>query len=221
MKNVSNSGRSKVKAAEPKKQADLPPSKVSKKANLGSKTGKPTSSKKTVSVDSVVESDGTDLGTRPWLMDLVYQHANDLGLNVSDLTQRLGYSPGYLFHLKAQPHKCSKLGLDMVRKLAEFLGVDSVTVMVAAGILRPNDFFGVDDVRQIRSELERTVRYIAEDLDWAPFVPRPVETLSDNVLMLTVYAYQRATGRSLMEVKTPTQAFSAVQVENARRAKQS
>jgi len=152
-------------------------------------------------------------------MSMIYQHAANVGMNISDLTEKLGYSPGYLFTLKAQPHKCSKLGIETVRKLAEFMGVDSVTVMVAAGILKPNDFFGVEDVRQIRAELVRTVRYISEDIDWAPFVPRPIESLDDRTLMLTVYAYQRATKRQLMPIQVPSEVINAGQAEMHRRGK--
>lgn len=166
-----------------------------------------------------VDSDGDESGPQPWLMDMVYQHAANVGMNVSDLTKLLGYSDGYLFTLKARPSKCAKLGMETVRKLSEFLGVDSVTVMVAAGILRPHDFFGVDDVRQIRAELIRTVRYISEDIDWAPFVPRPIESMDDRTLMLVVYAYQRATKRQLMHVQSPSDAVIGGQAEMQRRGK--
>jgi len=182
------------------------------------KKGSKSAPTKQVSDASAIDTDELPTGTKPWLMDMLYQHAESKGMTISDLNEKLGYSHGYLFTLRARPEKCTKLGMETVRKLAEFLGVDSVTVMVAAGILQPSDFFGVRDVREIRGELTRSVRYISEDPDWAPFVPRPIESLDDRTLMLVVYAYQRATKRQLMQVTSPSETIDGGREEATRRS---
>lgn len=190
------------------------------KGLVSKKGSKPSPSKK-VSAASEIDTEEALHGTKPWLMDMLYLHATNNGMTISDLNDALGYSQGYLFTLKARPEKCTKLGMDTVRRLAEFLGVDSVTVMVAAGILQPSDFFGVRDVREIRAELVRSARYISEDIDWAPFVPRPIESMDDRTLMLVVYAYQRATKRKLMQVTSPSEAIDGAKEEQTRRGTES
>lgn len=185
------------------------------------KKGSKSSPAREVSGVSAIDADDAVLGTKPWLMDMLYQHAENSGMTISDLNEKLGYSQGYLFTLRHRPEKCAKLSMETVRKLAEFLSVDSVTVMVAAGILQPADFFGVRDVRQIRAELVRSVRYISEDIDWAPFVPRPIESMDDRTLMLVVYAYQRATKRQLMQVTAPSETIVDAREEVSRRGTRS
>lgn len=179
------------------------------------KVVKPKVTGKVVSPVSEVETEADSKWQASWMMEDVYQKASEEGISIAELTQKLNYSAGYLFHLRALPHKCNKLGIQAARKFAAYLDRDLVTVMVSAGMITAEDCFPIDETRRLRGDLLRTVKYISEDEEWSVFVPRPVEMIDNKVLMLIVYAYQKATGRELMTVTSPQKSL----VEALNRAK--
>ncbi len=186
------------KAATEKPTATPPPSPVARKSKVTAKV---------VSPASELETEAESLGFPPWIMDEVYQKAHEDGISIADLCEHMGYSPGYLFHLKAFPHKCKKLSNETIQKFAAYLERDVISVKVAAGIITPEQMFNITNERKRRIELVRCVRLIAEDPEWSVFVMRPVQKMDDAMLMMLVFAYQKATNLKLMPITSPRDAL--------------
>ncbi len=59
---------------------------------------------------------------------------------LAELARHLGISHVYMSSLSNGARKLSTLGIDKQRKLAEFLGMSLVDLLVACGTLTPSDF---------------------------------------------------------------------------------
>lgn len=142
----------------------------------------------------LVEADPTSL-TGEQLPALIYAEADRRGISLGVVADMLGMSRPYLFRLRHYPPSCQKISRNYIDKIALFLGVPVVCVMVAAGQLRADDLTFQDD--DSRKEIDRAIRYMREDPAWSVMLT-DVDGLNDGLKSLIVRCYEREEGRKLL-----------------------
>ena len=131
------------------------------------------------------------------LMNLLLTAANDRGLSVEETArQGLGVSASYFYSLRNGGKDISQLGDHSIAKVAGFLGLSLVAAKLAAGQLKPEDFYAKPDV--VRDYLRPAMKFIQTDPEFAPLIPATIVDLPSDLQHAFVMLYERATGRSLI-----------------------
>ena len=104
----------------------------------------------------------TQTGAR--LLAWLFREANERGIQMQELAEHLGVTYGYLAQLRKGPERggreIKKVSEDFIDNAARFLGVPRLSVLIAAGVVRLEDF------RQVESwehELDRALSYLESD----------------------------------------------------------
>lgn len=156
--------------------------------------------KKSASTPVKAKSQGGGETPPAVLVSWLIREAENRGMQMRELASALGVTYGYIAQLRNGTRLASRAGMEFISKAAEFLGTPKVTVMVAAEMLTPADFYTGTDYKQ---EIQRAVRFISTDPEWGALVPKDLEDQGIDVQQFVVLAYEKATGRVLLRKKKP------------------
>lgn len=117
---------------------------------------------------------------------------------VSSVAQQLGVSQSYLSELLAGGKAFAAAGDELLRGIADYLGLPVVACMLLAGKLRPDDFIdpGVDVEHQLRAALEH-IAVSAYGME-AAVDAELLQGAPASVQYLVVRLFEAAAGMSLM-----------------------
>lgn len=149
------------------------------------------------------QEDTGDENVHSWVMDWLYDEASLRDISITELARYLGVSRAYLFTLRNDPKRTRRLSLDMVEKIATFLGKSQFVVMKACGILRPEDFFAIDSAK-VDEECNRCLKFMQSDSDWADMVPPDFKNMPLRTKTSLVRAYEKCTGHVILINDYPT-----------------
>lgn len=117
---------------------------------------------------------------------------------VSSVAKQLGVSQSYLSELLSGGRAFAAAGDELLRGVADYLGLPAVACMLLAGKLRPDDFIdpGADAESQLRAALEHVAAstfgmQVAVDAELLQRAPVPVQHL-------VVRLFEAAAGMRLM-----------------------
>lgn len=131
-----------------------------------------------------------------WLM----QTANDRGLNLKQMAQELGVTYGYIAQLRNGIRQTRHISEEFSQHAARFLGVPRISVLLAAGTVRIQDFY--ENGNAVAADLDRALQIIAKDPAWGALLPLEAHEATLELKHFIVAAFERATGRSLMPGRT-------------------
>lgn len=129
-------------------------------------------------------------------MALLWEEAAQRGMNQSELANELGVHYSYLSGLKSGASAIPKIGHDLIGRIATFLGLPRIAVMLAAGQLTLADFYQAPDA--ISNYLLQGLRAIQTDKVYGPITPPEIFELSRPVQLLLITFYEEVRRRTLI-----------------------
>jgi hypothetical protein len=119
----------------------------------------------------------------------------------------LGVSPSHFANLRSGDKDVTQLGEERIARAARFLGIPKVSVMLAAGQLRIEDFYSEPD--KVSGQLQPALRFILADPELSPYLSPAILKADAAVQQAFVLLYERATGRVLIRGKVPAEEIVA------------
>lgn len=113
--------------------------------------------------------------------------------------EALGVSYSYFAGLRSGEKEIPKIGEDVIAKVAKFLGLPKVVVMLAAGQLRLEDFY--QDPNVLGAYLEPSLQYIQRDREVGAYMPPSIYTAEPALQHFVVTLYEKAFGKTLIPSK--------------------
>ncbi len=96
------------------------------------------------------------------LLALLLEAGHTRGLSIRELAEKhLGITHSHFLLLRKGKRSIPKLGDDTMDKIAEFLGLPRVMVMLAAGQLKPEHFY--QQPQMMNQYVERALKFIQTD----------------------------------------------------------
>lgn len=137
--------------------------------------------------------------TRPGgpLMAALVQCAFERGQSIPQMAEELGYSYPYLNLLLGGLRRVDQTSDDFANACSRYLNVPRAAVLMMAGRLGPEDFFGPGELHAGR--IESAMRYLEEDPAWAPLITGELRNTSVGSRFCLIKMYEAATGRRLLE----------------------
>ena len=133
----------------------------------------------------------------PRLMQWLYQAAASRGDTKADLARSLGVTYGYLNQLSTGLRETRNITSEFCRACAQYLRIPAVSVMVACGRIRPEDFVGPAPRPGSRQALALGLERIAADPLVGGLMPPEAWDAPDAVKALLVALYEDATQQEL------------------------
>lgn len=130
------------------------------------------------------------------LMALLWEEAAQRGMKQSDLAEELGVHYSYLSGLRSGASAIPKIGPELIGRIATFLGLPRIAVMLAAGQLTLADFYQAPDA--IANYLLQSLRAIQTDKVYGPITPPEIFELSRPVQLLLISLYEEVRRRNLI-----------------------
>ena len=119
----------------------------------------------------------------------------------------LGVSPSHFANLRSGDKDVTQLGEERIARAARFLGIPKVSVMLAAGQLRIEDFHSEPD--KVNGQLQPALRFILADPELSPYLSPAILKADATVQQAFVLLYERATGRVLIRGRVPAEEIVA------------
>lgn len=130
------------------------------------------------------------------LLVMLLQTANDRGMNLREMVDEIGISYGYFSQMRSGKREVRRISDETADRIAEFLRVPRITVLVAAGQVRPEDYY--EHPESLERELDASLQFMQKDAHWGPMLPPEVYGVSVPLKRAIVTAYEQATGRVLL-----------------------
>lgn len=135
------------------------------------------------------------------LLALILDKANTQGLGPRELAQdALGVSYGYFAALRSGDKEIPKIGDDLVARMAEFLGLPKVAVLLAAGQLKLEDFY--HDTEAVHDHMQPALQFIQRDPEIGAYLPVSAFVADPALQLFLIMLYEKASGRTLIPGKT-------------------
>lgn len=139
------------------------------------------------------------------LLVMLLQTANDRGLSLREMVDEIGISYGYFSQMRSGAREVRHISEETADRMAAFLRVPRITVLMAAGKVRPSDY--CEHPESLERELDASLQFMRKDAHWGPMLPPDVYGVSVALKWAIVMAYEEATGRVLVpgrsEIKSP------------------
>ena len=129
------------------------------------------------------------------LLAMLYAKARADRLQTQELAQRLDVHPSYLGQLRSRAKYVENISREFAEACARFLGIPLISVMVAAGQLREQDFREAVDGSAL---LGQALDYILRDPVVGPIVPPCLLEQDERIQRAFVLLYEKATGKRLL-----------------------
>lgn len=134
------------------------------------------------------------------LLALLLEAAHVRRLGARDFAENtLGITYGHFCQLRSGIKKFSSLRDDVINRIARFLGMPKVAVLLAAGQLQYEDFY--QDPALLQNYFIPTLRYIQNDPEIGAYMPVTVFTADPALQQFVVMLYEKAHGRNLIPGK--------------------
>jgi transcriptional regulator with XRE-family HTH domain len=130
------------------------------------------------------------------LLGMLTQRANELGHQLADMAEELGVTYGYISQLRNGQRGVTTIREKFVDACARYLGVSPLTVLLAAGKIRPTDIY--EDQHEVMQSVPNAVQFIKRDAEWGPVMPAEVASLDIKTQFFIVKLYEAATKRTLL-----------------------
>lgn len=130
----------------------------------------------------------------------LYQKAKDRSISISELAEQTGVSQSTLSHLRAGRRHATELSRENIEAIAEWMGQPVMAVLLMAEQVKHDDFFVPNgrDEEAWEDEINRALRFIRDDPEWACWLPRDIESGSNDLKRWVIWCYDQAAGTKLL-----------------------
>lgn len=146
--------------------------------------------------DKSIKKDELDKAGGP-LIAMLMGRAQQLGQTGQEMALDLGITYGFIGQLKSGVRQTCNIDDLHLSKMAEYLGVPRVVVLLASGKLQMEDFFEVPE-EITDGMLNAALATMAQDPVCAIALPKDAHSASHELKVYLVTLYEAATGRRLL-----------------------
>lgn len=134
------------------------------------------------------------------LISALHKRAEERGEDRYQLAAAIGITYPYLRALSSGGRPVSGLSQEKLGNIADYLRVPRGTVMMMAGLLRPEDFVDTREA-SVDEQLDKIVTLMREHHDWSNVAPTQEEwaSLSRNTRFGFAMLWERELGRELLQ----------------------
>lgn len=129
------------------------------------------------------------------LLGMLYQRANEDGLQLKELAAVLNVTYGYVHQLKTGLREISQVSDDFVTSCAKYLNKPKIYVQALAGKLNLSDF---SEPATLEGELDAAIALMYKDPDWGGFMPLSIRMMDTRERLFIVRMYEAASGKLLI-----------------------
>lgn len=129
------------------------------------------------------------------LLAMLYQRANEDGLQLKELAAVLGVTYGYLHQLKSGMREVAQVSDDFLAACARYLNKPKLYVQALAGKLNLADF---SEPASLEGELDTALSVMHKDPEWGGFMPLSFKTMGTKERLFLVKLYEAATNKVLL-----------------------
>lgn len=142
------------------------------------------------------------------LLQWLIEAANEQGLQLNEVAERLGCTYGYLHQLRKGLKPVPGISERVIDACAEFLGIPRLAVMLAADIVKPTDFYA--DAEMVNSSLDTALRLIRSDPQWGPRMSPAILDLDARGKLFVINLYEQARSLQLLAGRADVENYIAV-----------
>lgn len=137
------------------------------------------------------------------LLALLLQASNTRGLSIRELAEdHLGLTYSHFALLRKGERSISNISDDTTAKIAKFLGLPKVIVMIAAGRLKVEDFY--PDPVLLDQQLGPALEFIQRDPELGLSLPLSAFVAELDLRRFIVLLYEKASGKTLLPNRAST-----------------
>jgi len=130
------------------------------------------------------------------LLGMLTSRANELGQQLGTMAEELNCTYGYIAQLRSGLRETKNISDEFADACALYLGVPRMTVLLAAGRVKPSDVY--EDAHEAMATVPRAIQFMRGDSIFGPIMPSEVTTASLEMQFFIVQLYEAATGRKLL-----------------------
>lgn len=137
------------------------------------------------------------------LLALLLQASTTRGLSMRELAEdHLGLTYSHFALLRKGQRSISNIGDETTAKIAKFLGLPKVIVMIAAGRLKVEDFYR--DPALLDQQLGPALEFIQRDPELGLSLPPSAFVADIDLRRFLVLLYEKASGKTLLPNRAST-----------------
>ena len=137
------------------------------------------------------------------LLALLLQASTTRGLSMRELAEdHLGLTYSHFALLRKGQRSISNIGDETTAKIAKFLGLPKVIVMIAAGRLKVEDFYR--DPALLDQQLGPALEFIQRDPELGLSLPPSAFVADIDIRRFIVLLYEKASGKTLLPNRAST-----------------
>jgi hypothetical protein len=143
------------------------------------------------------------------LLALLLQASTTRGLSIRELAEdHLGLTYSHFALLRKGQRSISNIGDETTAKIAKFLGLPKVIVMIAAGRLKVEDFYR--DPALLDQQLGPALEFIQRDPELGLSLPPSAFVADIDLRRFLVLLYEKASGKTLLPNRASTTDILAI-----------
>lgn len=127
--------------------------------------------KGTIVEDELLKPGGT-------LLAMLTGRAQELGHSRGEMAEHIGVTYGYVAQLISGHRMPENMSMDVLEACAQYLGVPKLTVLVAAGIVKPEDT--QEHPEQMGNTITAALQFISKDATFGPLMPPELLSASSS-----------------------------------------
>jgi len=141
-----------------------------------------------------MDIDSTTQGYK--LVKLIQEQAVEQNMTMDQVADETGISSSTLSHLRRGRRLASALDRDIVDRLAKWMGLPVIAVMILGEQITMNDFYSPKE--DMEESIERAMRFILSDPEWGAMIPRAAVEGDREIKLYTIWCYEQATQTRLL-----------------------
>lgn len=129
------------------------------------------------------------------LLAMLYQRANEDGLQLRELAAVLGVTYGYIHQLKTGHREVAQVSDEFIASCARYLNKPRIYIQALSGKLSLADFSQPDS---LEGEVDSALSLMYKDRNWGGYMSLSIKSLGLKERLFIVRLYETATGKTLI-----------------------
>ena len=130
------------------------------------------------------------------LVQMLFERGAERSKSMAEMADEIDVGLSTLSHLRTGRRLASQLDKDILKRMAEWLGIPPLAAMMLAEQVTLKDFYG--PVGKLEEDIKRAIKYIRSDGDWGNLAPRGLDSWDDESKLYVIWCYEQATGTKLL-----------------------
>lgn len=131
------------------------------------------------------------------LLGLLFTKATSRGIGMDELAKEvLGISYAHLSALRRGRKDVRSMSDELIVRIAKFLGMPKISVMLEAGQVKAEDFYPDPDI--VDAYLETALNFIKHDPKIGSYMPATLFVADREVKLFLIILYEEVTGKPLI-----------------------